>query len=223
MGYIPALAPVEDACKWLTEQTGEPWPLARILEHGVMPWFWVDDATGDSAIASEVFGGRQEGYLAPVNFAGDLQRLAADGAEARVTITKTADGRIMRVTPALRVPLDSLRFKREDLQRVAAKFSAVPAAPTQADDARAGAESTGDDWHKHAREEGEKIVERDRARDHFPNTRDVAEEIARTWRAQGRVGPSGTPLSAATIKRHALKGITADAPARRATRGNRGK
>lgn len=128
--YIPPLASLAEAGEWLRAQTGAPWPLARILEYGVRPWFWLDDAYGKDPVVSAIFGGRREGYLAPVNFAGDLQRLAANGTEARITITTTADGSLLRITPALRVPVDALRFKREDLQRLAQRFQA-PEAPAK--------------------------------------------------------------------------------------------
>lgn len=128
--YIPPLASLAEAGEWLRVQTGAPWPLARILEYGVRPWFWLDDTYGKNEVVSAIFGGRREGYLAPVNFAGDLQRLAADGTEARITISTTADGSLLRLTPALRVPVDALRFKREDLERLAQRFQA-PEAPAK--------------------------------------------------------------------------------------------
>jgi hypothetical protein len=131
--YLPKLATIEQACAWLESNTGERWILARLLEHGLMPWFWLHYQTG----WPDIFGDRREGYLAPMVFAGDMQRLEADGAEAYVTMTRTHDGIPFRVqSEGLHVPLTELRFKREDVERTAAALKpAEGEAPKQpADD-----------------------------------------------------------------------------------------
>ena len=70
--FLPKRASVEDACQWLHARTSERWTLARILESGVMPWFWLDYKPG----YPEAFGSRTEGYLAPMVFQGDVERLS---------------------------------------------------------------------------------------------------------------------------------------------------
>ena len=109
--YLPKHATPIEACDWLLLQTGEKWTLARLLESGLMPWFWFDQTPGYRAI----FGDRVEGYLAPMVFAGDTMRLEADGVEALVNFTHTHDGVLIEVKPGMRVPAVELKFKREDI------------------------------------------------------------------------------------------------------------
>ncbi|MFO1252270.1 MAG: hypothetical protein U1E77_14305 [Inhella sp.] len=113
--FLPGSATIAQACKWLAEQTGEPWTLARILEAGTMPWFWLDYS---DKYGTEVFSGRKEGYLAPMVFVGDSRRLEVVGRTAMVTMTRTADDRLMQLEPAMPVALDELRFMREDIESV---------------------------------------------------------------------------------------------------------
>ena len=110
--YLPKNATFTEACDWLKVQTGDSWTLARLLENGLMPWFWLDYKPGYPAI----FGDHIEGYLAPMVFAGDTHRLEADGSNALVNLTRAHDGVVMKVEPGMTVPLNELRFKREDLQ-----------------------------------------------------------------------------------------------------------
>lgn len=63
-------------------------------------------------------------------------------------------------------------------------------------------------WVKLAQEEANLIIKRLHARDLYPTQEDIADEIARNFRERGIHGASGKPLSARTIKRHALKGIS---------------
>lgn len=81
-----------------------------------MPWFWLEHKPGWPA----VFGDRLEGFLAPMPFSGDLQRLAADGADVLVTMTRTHDGKLLRINPGLRGQLADLRFDREQVESLAA-------------------------------------------------------------------------------------------------------
>ncbi len=115
--YLPKLATIEQACVWLNERTGKDWSLARLLEYGLMPWVWLEHAPGYPAI----FGDRLEGYLAPMVFGGDTNRLAAGGTDALITMTRTGDGALMRINPGIPAPLSELRFKREDIEALAAR------------------------------------------------------------------------------------------------------
>lgn len=118
MDYLPKLATAQQACNWLTQKTGATWVLQRLLEDGLMPWFWLEY----SPVWPVIFGNKIEGYLAPIVFTGDTHRLEADGADALVNMTHTHDGKLFKLTPAMRVPLTDLRFKREDLERTADAF-----------------------------------------------------------------------------------------------------
>lgn len=110
--YLPKHATTTQACEWLKARSGDNWTLARLIEHGLMPWFWFDYKPGWPA----VFGNRVEGYLAPMVFAGDTQRLEADGTDALVNMTRTHNGVIVKIEPGISVSIAELRFKREDVQ-----------------------------------------------------------------------------------------------------------
>lgn len=132
MAYLPKLATPDEACAWLAERTGEAWTLARLLEQNLMPWLWVDYSPG---LPVAIFGKRREGYLAPMLFAGDRQRLTVDRGDALVTITKTHDGQLLKIDPGMRAPLSELRFKREDIMQVVAEqedSQPAPATPAKA-------------------------------------------------------------------------------------------
>jgi len=94
------------------------------MEYGLMPWVWLEYAPGYPAI----FGDRTEGYLAPMVYSGDAQRLEADGTEALITMTQTHDGKLMKIHPGIRAPLSELRFKREDVEAMAAPSASKQAA-----------------------------------------------------------------------------------------------
>ncbi|NMG56858.1 hypothetical protein [Aromatoleum aromaticum] len=143
--YLPKYATIEQACDWLEHETGESWILARLLECHLKPWIWIDYKPG----WPDIFGSRLEGYLAPMVFAGDTQRMEADGTDALVTMTRTHDGKLLKIEPGWRVPLAEIRFKRENIQRVleivsassvrhvnapAAREEAAPAPPVPAPD-----------------------------------------------------------------------------------------
>lgn len=114
--YLPKQSSIDEACKWLELATKDNWSLKKILEHGVMPWFWLDYKHG---LPDVIFGGKIEGYLAPVVFASDVQRIAADGYEALINMSRTHAGEIIKFTPALRFSVDELRFLRDDLKHLA--------------------------------------------------------------------------------------------------------
>jgi hypothetical protein len=63
-------------------------------------------------------------------------------------------------------------------------------------------------WKVLARTKATEFITRQRAKDLFPSQVDVADEIARDFRASEIVGDGGKPLTGAYIKRHALKGIS---------------
>lgn len=126
--YLPKNATTEQACAWLSAKTGEDWVLSRLLECGLMPWFWMDYTP---EAPSEIFGRRHEGYQAPVLFFGDTHRLEFVGTDALVTMTRTHDGKIFKAEPGIPVPASELRFMREDVEALAAKVGAGKTAPAE--------------------------------------------------------------------------------------------
>ncbi|TAL70975.1 MAG: hypothetical protein EPN79_05340 [Burkholderiaceae bacterium] len=81
----------------------------------------------------------------------------------------------------------------------------------------------GEDWQKNARVIANKIIERQTAKDLYPNQETIADEIAKKFRSDGIVGSGGKPLTGAYIKRHALKGISSAQGRQLSTSTRRGK
>jgi len=98
-----------------------------------------------------------------------------------------------------------------------AKPQAAPA-PVVADSA-----DDGEAWKAKARERADEIIKRQRAKDLHPSQEDIADEIAREFRADGVMGAGGKPLTGAYIKRHALKGISSAQNRQLSTSIRRGK
>ena len=115
MDYLPKDATIEEACNWLQAKTGQTWVLPRLLECHLRPHFWLDYKPGYPAI----YGNKIEGYQTRMMFQGDLCRLESDRGDALVNIFTAHDGTLVKVQPALRVPLSELKFKRESVERVA--------------------------------------------------------------------------------------------------------
>jgi hypothetical protein len=200
--YLPNRASIPEACEWMKEQTGEPWTLAHLLEYGLMPWFWLEHQPG---WPDALFGGRAEGYLAPLCFAGDTQRLAADGRDVLVTMTRTHDGALMKVgPPAWHFPIDALRFLRDDITRLAGALS-KPAAPAEsATDNRPKWKIPGRLEHE-AREIGEQWMNTQSKK---PGVDAIAKHVEGELKNRDRRGPRRDYWDWQTIKREALTGIT---------------
>ena len=115
MDYLPKDATIEEACNWLQAKTGQTWVLPRLLECHLTPHFWLDYKPGYPTI----YGDRIEGYQTRMIFQGDLCRLESDRGDALVNMFTAHDGTLVKVQPALRVPLSELKFKRESVERVA--------------------------------------------------------------------------------------------------------
>lgn len=113
--YLPKDATIEQACNWLQAKTSQSWILPRLLECGLTPHFWFNYIPGSPAIC----GDRIEGFQSRMIFQGDLNRLESDGTEALVNMFAAHDGSLIKTEPGLRVPLTELKFKREDVERVA--------------------------------------------------------------------------------------------------------
>ena len=125
--YLPKDATIEQACNWLQAKTAQTWILPRLLECHLMPHFWLDYEPGYPAI----FGNKIEGFQTSMMFQGDLLRLESDGANALVNMLAAHDGGLIKVEPGWRVPLAELRFKRDQVERVAAIINRQKTAPAQ--------------------------------------------------------------------------------------------
>ncbi|QBE65963.1 hypothetical protein [Pseudoduganella lutea] len=125
---LPFRATTAEACAWLETQTGTPWTLARLLEHELTPYVWLDY---DPAYP-ELFGDANGGYAAPIFFEGDIARLAAGSEDVLITMTKDAYKIVARLPePGFRRPLDQLRFQKKDVERLAGKLKHAAAEATR--------------------------------------------------------------------------------------------
>ena len=124
--YLPEWATAQEAAEWLQAETGERWPLPRLIESGLMPHVWLTPDNANSAVLSAVFDGRYEGFLAPLVFAGDTGRLCVDRTGA-VSMTRSPTGELVRFTPPVPFTTDDLRFNAKDVRQLPAPASAPPA------------------------------------------------------------------------------------------------
>lgn len=79
------------------------------------------------------------------------------------------------------------------------------------------------EWVSDAQERAREIIKEMKERDLYPSQENIADQIAREFRAAGRVGMDGKPLSGAYIKRHALKGISSAVHKQLGTGNRQGK
>jgi len=113
---LPQRATTDETCAWLADQTGTPWNLARLLEHGLTPYVWLERSDAPAAL----FADGVNGYAAPVLFIEDTQRLAAGSEDVQIRLTRDSDKIAMRLPePGIRMPLAALRFFDRDIARLA--------------------------------------------------------------------------------------------------------
>jgi hypothetical protein len=203
--YLPKHATDIEACDWLKAQTRERWTLARLLENGLMPWFWLDYKPGYPAI----FGDHIEGYLAPMVFTGDTQRLEADGSHALVNMTRTYDGVVMKVEPGITVSIKELRFKREDLQALSSALKNP--APTVAEVAAASSKPGRDgkaatNWKLQVQIETTDLFKRLRKAGASPTVQSTVYEMAKWCRDNNVKTRNGIYPSANYLRTHVLGG-----------------
>jgi len=126
---LPFRATTSEACAWLAAQTGTPWTLARLLEHALTPYVWLDY---DPAYP-ELFGDANGGYAAPIFLDADIARLAAGSEDVLITTTKDAYKIVARLPePGFTRPLADLRFQKKDIEKLAGKLKHAAQAPQQA-------------------------------------------------------------------------------------------
>ena len=115
--YLPQIPTLAEAAAWLERRSGSTWTLARTLEQGLRASVWID-YSADPAQAV-LFEGRTEGILAELVFQGDVTRLAAGAEDGLLTMTRRPSGDPVRLIPGFLFPLANLRFKRDELLRLA--------------------------------------------------------------------------------------------------------
>lgn len=83
--------------------------------------------------------------------------------------------------------------------------------------------ASNDDWKWKAQGRAKEIIAEQRKRDLYPSQTMLGDLIAEEFRKTGSFGPDGKPLKGATIKRHALTGISSAVPKQLSTSNSRGK
>jgi len=219
--YLPAWATLAETTAWLEARTGEPWPLARVIESGLMPWVWLaPDPSGgpQDPLMVHVFEGRGEGYLAPMVFAGDTYRLAV-ARDCVLSMTRTPSGRVFKINPPPTIPIEELRFKAEQIRAMAERL-AEPQQVTSEPPARE-VRAAGD-WVPMAQEIAREHIASIKGR-WYPSQKLIAEHVAEELLKREVRSVTGTPLSAGYIARYALKGITSGTSMRRSIARNHDK
>jgi hypothetical protein len=136
---LPFRVTVAEACAWLAAQTDSPWTLARLVEHGLTPYVWLDY----DAAYPELFGDANGGYAAPIFYEGDIARLVAGSSDVLITLTKDAYKIVARLpAPGFTRRLDELRFLGKEVERLAGRLkhaaTAPPPKPVAAQESKAG-------------------------------------------------------------------------------------
>ena len=123
---LPFRATLQESCAWLDAQTGTPWTLARLVEHGLTPYVWLDY---DPAYP-DLFGSANGGYAAPIFYEGDIARLVAGSPDVLITLTKDAYKIVARLpAPGFTRQLHELRFLGKEVERLAGKLRHAASAP----------------------------------------------------------------------------------------------
>lgn len=118
--YLPKWATLAEAERWLHEETGEDWPLPRLIEAGLRPHAWAAVRPGEHPeVVRRVYGGRPEGFLSEFIFWGDLQRMAIDRRSIVISMTRTPGGEIVKIDPPAPVDVTDLRFDADRIREVA--------------------------------------------------------------------------------------------------------
>ncbi len=111
-GTLPNNATTDETCSWLSEQTGTPWNLARLLEAGLTPHVWLDYSEEHAGLFAEGI----TRYPAPIFFVEDTQRLIAGSDDVLIRMTRDSDRISFKLKPpGITMPLDALRFFQRDV------------------------------------------------------------------------------------------------------------
>lgn len=122
----PFRATLAESCAWMAAQTGTPWDLARLIEHELTPYVWLDY----DAAYPDLFGEANGGYAAPIFYEGDIARLVAGSTDVLITVTRDAYKMFARLpAPGFTRQLHELRFLGKELERLAGRLKHAATAP----------------------------------------------------------------------------------------------
>ena len=117
---------------------------------------------------------------------------------------------------------DDCRLTGYNVHALADAFIDAPA-PEQNTATPAPAPVADSEWVTQAQTRAREIVKESRELDRYPSQENLGDLIASEFRKAGIVGADGKPLTGATIKRHALKGISSAKGKQLSTTIGRGK
>lgn len=135
----PFRATLAESCAWMAAQTGTPWNFARLVEHDLTLYVWLDY----DAAYPELFGDANGGYAAPIFYEGDIARLVAGSPDVLITMTKDAYKIVARLPePGFTRQWHELRFLGKELERLVGRLkhaaAAPPPKPATAQESKAG-------------------------------------------------------------------------------------
>lgn len=117
--YLPAWATLQEASDWLKAETGQDWPMPRIVGAGADAAVFLDcpdDAPAE--VVDGLFLGRREGFMAPLVFHGDSARLAIVRDGGTLSLTRRPDGVPVTLTPPARFDAEDVRLSAESLRAI---------------------------------------------------------------------------------------------------------
>ncbi|WP_293221639.1 hypothetical protein [Ottowia sp.] len=116
------------------------------------------------------------------------------------------------------VSLDACGINRADLVALGDELAAGTPPEPAAPEPKAAPE-----WQELAQQRAREIIKEHKVSDWYPPQSTIADTIAGEFRRDGIMGTDGKPLSGATIKRHALRGISSAQGKQLSTAPRRGK
>ncbi|MBL8327595.1 MAG: hypothetical protein JNJ71_02015 [Rubrivivax sp.] len=121
--YLPEWATLAEACEWLQAETGEQWPIARLLAEPVSLGVWLAPEPDWTPLEVErIVDGRREGCMLPVIFAGDRERLAVERSGGVLSMTRTPSNELMRFDPPIPYSADEFRASAESLRAISQRI-----------------------------------------------------------------------------------------------------
>jgi hypothetical protein len=119
--YLPDWATAAQACAWLEYKTGSSWPPERLLDaypRAALRLKCPDDVSPYDL--ENVFMGRREDVVAPVENLRDRRLLAFDGEGGTLTMTRRPDGAYVRLSRPYHFKVSDLKFEADDIRSLAA-------------------------------------------------------------------------------------------------------
>jgi hypothetical protein len=116
--YLPKSPTADEATEWLQTQTGEPWPLPRLIECGLRPYVWLTPELVSPEDFERLFESRLGGFLAEICFADDANRIAVDRT-GFISWTRSPRGELFPFKRPVTFDINELRFSGSEIRDLA--------------------------------------------------------------------------------------------------------